>query len=138
MDQKTQQVDGERFERRAHAIIATMTDAGQVPEADRRQGNRQRYLTQARLRWNDQTGSPEREMTLYTRDVTGNTVGYIASGDLPSSARAIVELPAPNGQRLEAEGLVVRVQTFASGWHEGYVRFDGPLNLFSEQPIRAA
>jgi len=31
-----------------------MTDAGEVPEADRREGNRTRYLAQARMRVDDE------------------------------------------------------------------------------------
>jgi len=126
----------DRIERRAHAMIATMTDAGAAPEADRREGDRTRYLAQARMRWTD-SGDCQ-EMTLYTRDLTGEGVGFIAHGELTPSTRGTVELPGTAGKIVATEAEVVRTKTFASGWNEGYVRFIGPIDLFSDEPIRAA
>ena len=129
-------VEPDRFERRAHAMIATMTDAGEVPEADRREGNRTRYLAQARMRWTDEGEC--QEMTLYTRDLTGEGVGFIAHGELTPSTRGTVELPDAAGKTVAAEAEVVRTKTFANGWNEGYVQFVSPIDLFSDQPIKAA
>jgi len=126
----------DRYERRAHAIIATMADPVEPPATDRRDGSRTRYLAQARLLLTEPGDG--HEMTLYTRDLTGEGVGFIAHGELAPSTRVRVELPGPAGKTVEAEGQVVRTKAFASGWNEGYVEFISPIDLFSDRPIKAA
>ncbi len=126
----------DRMERRAHAMIATMTDAGPVPDSERRDGDRTRFLAQARIRWTDQ--GDQQQTTLFTRDLTHEGIGFIAHGELAPTARGTVELPGPGGKTVEAEAQIVRTQSFANGWQEGFAQFTSPIDLFSDQPIRAA
>ncbi len=129
-------LEPDRFERRAHAIIATMAEVGVMPEPDRRESDRRRYLAQVRIRPIAQADQPHEPLTLYARDLTGDGVGFIACGELPVDKRTLVHLPGPAGRSIAAEGHVVRAQAFASGWHEGFVRFDTPVDLFSDDPAR--
>ncbi len=126
----------DRLERRAHAMIATMTESGPVPNADRRETDRVRFLAQAQLRWTDEGN--QQQTTLFTRDLTHAGVGFIAHGELSPAAKGSVELPAPCGKTVEAEAQIVRTKSFANGWQEGYVQFVSPIDLFSDQPIKAA
>ena len=126
----------DRLERRAHAMIATMADAGAIPNADRREADRTRFVAQARLRWTDH--GDQQHTTLYTRDLTHEGVGFISHGELAPAARGTVELPGPAGKTVEAEAQIVRTKAFANGWQEGYVEFVSPIDLFSDKPIRAA
>lgn len=128
----------DRFERRAHAMIATMEDAGESPATDRRANNRRRYLAQARLRWAEAQQEAAQVTTLYTRDLTGRGVGFITSGELPADSTAVVELPGVDGMPIQAQGKIVRTKAFANGWQEGYVRFDEPIAGLPDQPMRAA
>ena len=63
-----------------------MAEAGAAPEPDRREADRKRYLSQATLQPANQPGE---ELTLYTRDLTGQGVGFIATGELPADGRAM-------------------------------------------------
>lgn len=115
-------------------MIATMGDAEEIPgEIERREVPRHRYLGRARL-----TLHGDRDVTLYTRDVTARGVGFIANGELQPEVRGTVAFNTPAGQPVQVEGQLVRAHTIAQGWHEGYVEFDRPVRLFCETPIRAA
>ena len=132
MNQTDQQ---DRFQRRAHAMIATM---GQMPHPtdDRRETTRRRMLSTGTLHVPTDKGC--REIVLYTRDATEQGVGFVAAGELEPHTRATIELPGPEGEPLAVVGELVRTRPLATGWHEGYVRFETPLQLVSEKPIRAA
>jgi hypothetical protein len=128
--------DIERLERRAHAMIATMAQNHEGADADRRGMDRQRFIAQGQ--WTGEAPAETQALTLYTRDLTGQGVGYIAQGEVVPDTRGQVELPGPDGQPIKATGQIVRTKAFATDWHEGYVQFDGPIDLFSDKPIRAA
>ena len=125
----------DRYQRRAHAMIATMDQANR-PTDDRREQHRHRHLSRSTLQV--ETGETCREIVLYTRDVTERGVGFLAAGDLQPNTRGKVEIPGPTGEPIEVAGQLIRTRTIGSGWHEGYVRFDAPVRLFCETPIRAA
>lgn len=125
-------LDQDRFERRAHAMIATMGAFGH-PSDNRRQQPRQRLLTTGSMQTED-----DRAIVLYTRDATENGVGVLAVGDLEPHARGLLEFPGPDGEPVTVAGQVVRTRILGPGWHEGYVQFDSPIPLFCQTPIRAA
>jgi hypothetical protein len=125
-------LEQDRFERRAHAMIATMGAFGQ-PSDNRRDHPRHRMLTRGTLQ-----APNDRAIVLYTRDATEHGVGVLAVGDLAPNTRGLIEFPGPDGEPVAVVGEVVRTRTLGPGWHEGYVRFDTPVELFCEKPIRAA
>jgi hypothetical protein len=125
----------DRFQRRAHAMIATMGQTPHPPD-ERRETTRRRMLATGTLQM--PAGNTCREIVLYTRDATEEGVGFIAAGELAEHTRARLELPGPTGRPVAVTGELVRTRPLATGWHEGYVRFDTPMKLFCETPIRAA
>lgn len=125
----------DRFQRRAHAMIATMGQTAH-PADERRETTRRRMLAMGTMQV--LAGETCREIVLYTRDATEQGVGFVAAGELEPHTLARLELPGPDGEPLAVVGELVRTRPLAAGWHEGYVRFETPLKLFCDIPIRAA
>jgi hypothetical protein len=126
-------LEQDRYERRAHTLIDEMSHFGQS-QPERRKQPRRQLLTRGQLHVHG------RDIVIYTRDATerGDGVGFVAAGELHASTRVYAEVPGPLGEIFNVPGEIVRARPIAAGWYEGYVRFDHPVELFCDTPIRAA
>jgi hypothetical protein len=99
--------------------------SGRVPRIERRRVSRACYRTQAWLQPVDETGAL-RCPVVFSRDLDGFGMGFIAHHDLSPLDLAMLCLPAGNGQPVRIKCHIRRSREFASGWFEGAVEFTVP------------
>jgi hypothetical protein len=105
------------------------------PRVERRQSARLKYQVVATL---EPVSTGPDDVCVVTRDASATGAGFLSSGDLPEGSRAVLHLPAPDGQG-EAQRLECRIRRsreVANGLFEGSVDFVGEQPQFSETRIR--
>jgi hypothetical protein len=80
------------------------------------------------------------DVRVVTRDADPQGTGFVSSADVPEGSRAVLHLPAPDGegrtQRIECR--VRRSRELGNGLFEGSVEFLGAQPQFSDTRIRPA
>jgi hypothetical protein len=97
------------------------------PPVDRRKLNRNPYHLQAELLL---TGAVEMHLTVFTRDINCWNVGFIAPIPLPSRAKAMIRLIAPDGRSTAIGCRLRRCQGFDLGWFDCFAEFMQPQYPF--------
>jgi hypothetical protein len=119
-----------------HNDAAALDAAFPTRRAERRQTPRLKYQVVATLE-PVSTNGPD-DVSVVTRDANATGAGFLSSGDLPEGSRAVLHLPAPDGQgepqRIECR--VRRSREVANGLFEGSVEFYGDQPQFSDTRIR--
>ena len=115
---------------------AALDAAFPTRQVERRQAPRLKYQVVATLE-PVSTKGPE-DVCVVTRDASTSGASFLSSGDLPEGSRAVLHLPAPDGQSepQRIECLVRRSREVANGLFEGSVEFVGDQPQFSDTRIR--
>jgi len=114
---------------------AALDAAFPTRKVERRQTPRLKYQVVATL---EPVASGPDDVCVVTRDANATGAGFLSSGDLPEGSRAVLHLPAPDGQG-EAQRIECRVRRsreVANGLFEGSVEFLGEQPQFSDTRIR--
>jgi hypothetical protein len=114
---------------------AALDAAFPTRRVERRQTPRLKYQVVATL---EPVASGPDDVCVVTRDASETGAGFLSSGDLPEGSRAVLHLPAPDGQG-EAQRIECRVRRsreVANGLFEGSVEFLGEQPQFSDTRIR--
>ena len=69
--------------------------------------------------------------TIFTRDVTGDAVGFVAPDRLPLGYGGTLTLDAPSGKALTASVLLTRCRQCVGGWFEGALHFTRLQSAFT-------
>jgi hypothetical protein len=72
----------------------------------------------------DTTDTPAGVRTLYVRDVSARSVGFIVGTRVEPGRAALVSFALPDGSRFEARCFVRRCRSFAPRWYEGLLMFE--------------
>ena len=114
---------------------AALDAAFPTRRVERRQTPRLKYQVVATL---EPVASGPDDVCVVTRDASETGAGFLSSGDLPEGSRAVLHLPAPDGQgeSQRIECLVRRSREVANGLFEGSVEFVGEQPQFSDTRIR--
>jgi hypothetical protein len=99
--------------------------SGRVPRIERRRVSRSCYRTQAWLQPVDETGAI-RCPIVFSRDLDGYGMGFIAHHDLSALDLAVLCLPVNEGRTARIKCHIRRSREFANGWYEGVVEFTEP------------
>jgi hypothetical protein len=99
--------------------------SGRPPRIDRRRVSRACYRTQAWLQPVDETGAL-RCPVVFSRDLDGYGMGFIAHHDLSALDLAVLCLPANDGRAMRIKCHIRRSRELANGWYEGVVEFIEP------------
>jgi hypothetical protein len=114
---------------------AALDAAFPTRKVERRQTPRLKYQVVATL---EPVASGPDDVCVVTRDADARGAGFLSSGDLPEGSRAVLHLPAPDGQgesqRIECR--VRRSREVVNGLFEGSVEFYGDQPQFSDTRIR--
>jgi hypothetical protein len=100
-------------------FILSVLETASFPEADARMGGRTRYHATAELEIQG-----ELPATLYTRDISAISLGFITRSALPVRFGAVVRLFTPGDGPREIPCTVFRCRPLAPGWYEGAVFFN--------------
>ncbi len=115
--------------------VTALNAAFPAPLVERRQAPRLKYQVVATL---EPVASGPDDVRVVTRDADPQGTGFLSSGNLPAGSRAVLHLPAPDGegetQRIECR--VRRSRELGNGLFEGSVEFFGEQPQFSETRIR--
>ena len=129
---ESQQQDGVKLLDQALRATATST-APAAPAADRRQAPRQAYQVPGTLE--PVSFGKVQDVRVVTRDADARGTGFVSTGQLPEGTRAVLHLPAPDGQTQRIECRVRRSREIGNGLFEGSVEFLGDQPQFSETRI---
>jgi hypothetical protein len=114
---------------------AALKAAFPPPKVERRQSKRLKYQVVATL---EPVASGPDDVRVVTRDADPRGTGFVSSGELPEGSRAVLHLPAPDGdrepQRIECR--VRRSRELGNGLFEGSVEFLGDQPQFSDIRIQ--
>jgi len=99
--------------------------SGRPPRIERRRVDRACYRTQAWLQPVDETGAL-RCPVVFSRDLDGYGMGFIAHHDLSALDLAVLSLPANDGRAVKIKCHIRRSREVANGWYEGVVEFTEP------------
>ena len=115
---------------------AALDAAFPTRRAERRQTPRLKYQVVATLEPVATNGRDD--VCVVTRDACATGAGFLSSGDLREGSRAVLHLPASDGQSepQRIECLVRRSREVANGLFEGSVEFVGDQPQFSDTRIR--
>lgn len=104
-------------------LILSALETGRHRPEDRRDGDRQRYRVQGRLRlFSD---APHvKPWVVYTRDVHARGLGFVTPHRLPLGYGGLIELPHPQGGMMTITCTLYRCRQAAPGWYEGAVYFN--------------
>ena len=109
----------------ARRAMARLTDA-RIPLHDPRGLPRQTYHVPATVVWGSAVTA-----SVYTRDVNAESVGFIGTVPLPTSAKVTLRMVAPDGHRMTVSARVRRSRPFGTGaWFETYAEFGLPQYPF--------
>lgn len=104
-------------------FILSAIDAARGPHADRRTAERTNYHVVAELRlYSD--GADAVPWTLYCRDVTSRSMGFITRSCLPLGHGGKLFLRGPRGEELSIDCSIRRCKLAVNGWYEGSVSFN--------------
>lgn len=105
-----------------------------APAIERREAPRQVYRAPGKLE--PVSFGKVAEVNVVTRDADPRGTGFVATGQLPEGTRAVMHLPAPDGQTQRIECRVRRSREIGNGLFEGSVEFLGHQPQFSETRIK--
>ncbi len=72
--------------------------------------------------------------TLYTRDVSPRSLGFVTQSRLPLGYGGRIELPTSDGLSSRIECTLLRCRQAAPGWYEGALYFNREQARFEDQP----
>jgi hypothetical protein len=126
----------EPFPSEVEFVISAM-EAGPRPPVDRHRHKRFRYRVRAMLRlYSD--GPEATPVLLYTRSVSSNAVGFVASRQLPLSHGGVLMIPRPNGGIEKISCSVLRCRPATPTWFEGAVHFNRSQACFEPEAMEGA
>lgn len=115
-------VDDERHWPSEARLVLSAMDTGSV-DGEQRQVPRARYRVRAELSlFVDVPGSVP--WLLYVRDACDRSLGFITRHRLPLGYGGVLRVPAPDGQIIRVECVLLRCREAARGWHEGAIYFN--------------
>jgi hypothetical protein len=117
--------DTSQWPTEARMILSALQAGEATPSSDRRGSGRIEHKVCAALRlFSDPDGSAP--WTLYTRDVSVRSVGFITASRLPLGYGGVVALRGLDGRTIEAQCTLFRCRQTAQGWFEGALSFHRP------------
>lgn len=120
----------ETFPPEAEFVISAL-EAGSHPLEERRQSARRlpyRVRAVLRLFSDDASTAPA---LLYTRNVSGQAVGFITTRSLTLSHGGVLHIPAPDKQIVQVACTILRCREAATGWFEGACYFNREQRIFA-------
>ncbi len=90
---------------------------------ERRKSVRHRYRVVATLRLFSEMDAAE-PITLYTRDATSKSLGFICRRRLPLGYGGVLEVTDPAGRQRSMECTLLRCREISKGWYEGALYFN--------------
>lgn len=116
-------------------LILSALEAGrhQAHSEQPRQCRRRPYRVLATLRlFSDPANAAG--WTLYTRDVSPRSLGFVTQSRLPLGYGGRIELPSSDGLSSHIECTLLRCRQAAPGWYEGALYFNREQARFDEMP----
>lgn len=113
--------------------IRALLSALQKPPAlrgDRRNGNRQPYLAEAIIHYEDVNQQLSRAR-VYTRNVSGHMLAIVTETHLKVGTSIVLELPWADGLARQLKGQVRRCRQFREGWFDVVVQEEAALRKAS-------
>lgn len=104
-------------------FILSALDAARAPRLDRRSAERTNYHVVAELRLYSDAAEAV-TWTLYCRDVTSRSMGFIARSCLPLGHGGKLFVRGPRGEELAIDCSIRRCKLAVNGWYEGSVSFN--------------